>query len=1011
MRPLRLSLTGFGPFLENQVLDLRGFRYSRLFLIHGPVGSGKTFLLDGICFALYGRSSGGERDRQGLRSLGAAPEQETQVVLDFEIASESYRVERRMVLAPEGGFAADEVSLWRLPEFGEPTRRDVLSSSLTGVEAMLTRLVGLSADQFCQVAILPQGQFRRFLLAPPEERTAIIGRMFDGQLYQRLAGLLEAEHQTLKRQVAEAWKEREALTNRYQDTAGDPRERLWRSQEELQAVALACSGHQEKSTEWERSLESAVRYETLERQREMSQRELEELTHQGEPPEDALSRRLKSALPDFQQWQAATSEMEEIEKELDDQRSQYEKLKRETNFLEAEVEHARRLEEEKYALLRAQERLDEVVEESEGMIVLEDQLGLAESRLVELGKARAVLAQEVKRAQTRALKLEAEMERQGKAEERLASLRSEVSQLESRDQEARQKTHLIATLEQARQRESRLRDTVTALRDELSEAQDRFFQQRARSRVEALLRLRDELSDGRECPLCGSPDHPHPYDGRFEPGSLDAELEKKLASIKARCDHAQQELSQAEERRARFEGRLEGAARGGQGEEEDVSGLIDGLRSSISMIEGRLTERQSHKGELKRLERELLPNRKKLRQMRLMKERLEGTVESARSLRDGRRQRLEELISQSLGLPEAPPEESWSNLLEVERGRVAERMAELESTPYGSERAELMAETFALGLAETRVAERRRETLRREAEELRQSLWERFRLDFSNWSDLSFSLGREAREFALSKESVVDKETLVKAVRRQLDQARELLGEVDQPPMRSDQIRHALSREREQIEVKTGRRASLQRSVDEGAQDVQQYDRLVETIRDLEGKLGALAPLANSAAGQNERQIGFTDWVLERCFAKVLSAANLKLEVLAPQRFALLQDRGLEVRVFDIQAGTTRSATTLSGGESFMASLALALGLGEVLQGADGAGDRLGTLYIDEGFGYLDQEALDAALQCLENLRGEGRTIGLVSHVGDLRERIRSQIVVAGREDAVAGSRVQTFSA
>ncbi len=1010
MRPLRLSLTGFGPFLENQVVDLRGFRYSRLFLIHGPVGSGKTFLLDGICFALYGRSSGGERDRRGMRSLGLAAEQETTVVLDFEIASEGYRVERRMVLDPEGGFGPDEISLWRLPEFGEPTRRDILSASLSGVEAMLAKLVGLSADQFCQVAILPQGQFRRFLLAPPEERTAIIGRMFDVALYQRLAGLLDGEHEQLKRQVAEAWREREALTGRYKDTAGDPRERLWQSQEELQAVTLACQGHQEKSTEWERSLESAVRYETLERQREMSRRELEDLTHQGERPEDALSRRLETALPDFQQWQAATAEMEEIEKELDDQRTQYEKLKRETNFLEAEVEQARRIEEEKYALLRAHERLDEVVQESEGMLSLEDELEAAERRLQDLARARSTLAQEVKRSQARVEKLQAEMERQGKAEQRLASLRQEVAQLESRDQEARQRTHLTSTLEQARQREFRLRDTVAGLRDELASTQNRFFQQRAQSRAEALLRLRGELLEGRECPLCGSNHHPHPYDGRVDPGSLDAELEQKLASLKARCEHAQAELTQAEERRARFEGRLEGMAKL-QEPTEDVSGIVDGLRQSISLIEGKLAGRQTHKDELKRLERELVPDRKKLRQMRLLKERLEGTVDNARSVRDARRERLDELVRQSLGLEQAPPEEAWPELLDGERLRVQERLEELETTPYGSERAEVMAETFALGLAETRAAERRREGLRREAEELRQSLWDRFRLDFASWTDLTFALAREAREFALSKESVVDKETLVKAVRRQLDQTQELLAAVAQPEMRSDQIRHALSREREQIEVKTGRRASLQRSVDLGAQDVQTYDRLVETIRELEGKLAAIGPLANSAAGRNEREIAFVDWVLERFFARVLSAANQQLEVLAPQRFALLQDRGLEVRVFDISAGTTRSATTLSGGESFLASLALALGLGEVLQGAEGAGERLGTLYIDEGFGYLDQQALDAALQCLENLRGEGRTIGLVSHVGDLRERIRSQIIVARRDDVESGSRVQTFSA
>lgn len=1011
MRPLRLSLTAFGPFLETQVVDLRGFRYSRLFLIHGPVGSGKTFLLDGISFALYGRSSGGERDRHGMRNLSAGPRTETVVVLDFEVASESYRIERRLVPGPEpGAYAPDEVVLWRLPSFGEPTRRDVLASSLTGVEGMLARLLGLSADQFCQIAILPQGQFRRFLLAPPEERTAILGRMFDGQTYQRFVSLLTQEHAQLKEQVNAAWKEREEITARYKDTLGDPRERLWRSQEELQAVAVACQEHQDKSQEWERSLESAVRYETLERQKEMSQRELDELTHQGETPAASLSGRLRDALPDFQSWRQAQSEIEEITQELDEQRLQYEKLKSETNFLEEEVEHARRQEEEKYTLLRAQERLGEVAEEIEGLTLLESELAGAQSRLAELARTRSVLAQEVKRAQARAQKLEAELERMAQAELRLSGLRQEVAGLESRDQQARQRAHLQATVEQARQREQRLRDTLRSLRQELAATQERWRSRKAQSRAEALARLKDELVEGKECPLCGSTNHPHPFSGDPDAEGAEGELGEKVADLQTRCDHATAELAQAEERRARFEGRLEGMGRA-SGPAEDVSELIESVRNSISLIETRLAQKMANQEELKRLERALVPDRKKLRQMRLMKERLEATIEAASGLRQSRRERVEELLGQSLGLTLAS--QDWSQALQAEQRRVSERLAELQANVYTTERAELMAETFALGLAETRAAEKRREALQRKADELQASLLDRFRLDFASWSDLSFALAREAREFRLSRgeDSVLDKETLVRAVKRQLDQTQELLASVGQPPLRSDQIRQALSREREQMEIKTGRRVFLQHAVEQGAQDVELYDAVVERIRQLEAQMQAIGPLAAAAAGENKLGISFPDWVLERCFARVLAAANLKLEILAPQRFVLLGDRHLEVRVFDLTAGTTRSATTLSGGESFLASLALALGLGEVLRGAQGAGERLGTLFIDEGFGYLDQQALDGALQCLENLRGEGRTIGLISHVAELRERIRAQIVVAGRDEAQDGARVQVFSA
>ena len=1010
MRPLRLSLTAFGPFRETQVVDLRGFRYSRLFLIHGPVGSGKTFLLDGVCFALYGRSSGGERDRQGLRTLGAPRESETAVVLDFELASENYRVERRLMPGPEEGtFLPDEVVLWRLPAFGDPTRRDILSSSLSGVEGMLTRMLGLTGEQFCQVAILPQGQFRRFLLAPPEERTAIIGRMFDGPTYQRFAGLLQTEHEQLRQALGQAWQERESITSRYSDTLGDPRERLWRSQEELKAVSQACQSHQHKSAEWERSLEVAVRYETLERQKEMSERELDELTNQAEATADVLSRRLQQALPSFQRWSEAHREIQEIGKELDEQRAQYETLKRETNFLEAEVEQARRREEEKYALMRAQERLQEVHAEVDGLTVLESEVLAAQDRLAELARTRAVLAQDVKRAQARSEKLEQELLRMDKAEARLSTLRQEAAELDARDQEARQKVHLETTVQQARQRELRLRDTVANLRSEVSRTQERLFQQKAQSRAEALHRLKEHLRNGQECPLCGSKKHPRPFAGDDFGERDDSELERKMSELKTRCEHAEQELSQAEERRARFEGRLEGMSRRAAGEGDDVTDLVASLRSSIALIESKLAERPAMSEQRRRLEAELVPNRKKLRQMRLMKERLETTIESATGLRESRRRRIRELLVQTLGVSvPLQDEESWRKALAEESTRLGERLQELQATVYTNERVELMAETFALGLAETRAAEKRRDSLQLECDELRQTLLEQFRMDIPNWADLSFALAREAR-VSREGDTVIDRETLARAVQRQLDQARELLSGVPEPEMRSEQIRGALGREREQIELKTGRRATLQRTVEQGAQDVELYDAVVERIRELEARVAAIAGLANLMAGENPSGLAFPDWVMERCFSQVLNAANAKLEVLAPQRFVLLLERGLEVRIFDLAAGTSRSATTLSGGESFLASLALALGLGEVLQGAEKAAEKLGTLFIDEGFGYLDQQALDAAMQCLENLRSEGRTIGVVSHVAELRERIRAQIIVAGR-DGDPGDRVQVYS-
>lgn len=1005
MRPLRLVLSAFGPFLGTEQIDLRGFRYSRVFLIHGPVGSGKTFLLDGLCFALYGRSSGGERERAGMRHLAAEPEQDTAVVLDFEVASENYRIERRLHLEPNGLLGPDEVTLWRLPEFGEPGRRDILASSATGAEALLGRLLGLNGEQFCQVAILPQGQFRRFLLAPAEERRAIVERMFDGQRYEQLSRSVQARDADLQDQVQRAWSEREGLVSRYETTEGDPREQLRRSLHELEALAQECLAHEVRVAEWERRLEATIRFETLERQKEMAERELEELTGEGDTPASDLSRRLREALPRYTRWQSLQAAIQQIESELEEQRLDYERLKRDTNFLEAEVEFARRQEEEKFALRRTQERLDDLLREAEGWLHLESQRELAEQRLAELRASRARLARDVKQGQARCHKLEADLQRLADAELRLVQLRGELAQLESQAQQARQVSHLRQAVDQARHREARLREMRDSHGSELQAAERRWRSHQARQRRDALGLLLPELQSGQACPLCGATEHPLPHRPQRAVTAAEERLEERIQILQERYQHAQQELSQAEERRARLEGKLESWSDGVA--EFESEPFLASLRHTVAQTEARLALRPGLRDEWEQLRESLTPRRKALRQMRLHKERLETTLAAAEAQRPDQEQRLSDLFRQVLGLSWPTEEALWRESIAQARSQAQARWEELQAATYATERAGVMAEAFALGLAEVRAAELQCDALSREAEELRHGLLEGFRLDFASWTDLTFALSRHQREVSVDGDSVVDKETLIRAVRRQLEQTQELLTELPAPEMNSEQIRHAGRRERDQLELKIGRRATLTRTVEEQQRDVERYDTVVERIRTLEAQWQLLAPLARAMRGDNAAGVTFSDWVLERCFAGVLQAANRQLETLAPQRFVLLASRGLEVQIFDLQAGVARSATTLSGGESFLASLALALGLGEVLQGSHGAAERLGTLFIDEGFGYLDEQALESAIQCLETLRGEGRTIAVVSHVLELRQRIRSQLVLAGRDEASAGQRVR----
>lgn len=876
---------------------------------------------------------------------------------------------------------------------------------------MVNKLFGLTADQFCQVAILPQGRFRQFLLAPAEHRRQILSNMFNSSRHAKLQAALQKEQFRVKTLLEKAWQEREELISRYQTSGGDPRDSYQRSQEELKVVEQTCKQHQHRSSEWERSLEEAVRYEVLERQKDVSERELRVLTHEEEAAADQLVTRLRKVLPHFERWRELQAQADEIGNELREQRAQYDKLKSGTNFLEEEVEKARRLEEERFSIHRTLERLDLLMEETRGVEVLSLELERTGERLQDLAQMRSELAAIVKADKQRVFEIEEELQKIQGAEAKLQLLKEELAKLSERRGRIRQSELLKETYLQAGTRVERFERLVEDLTKERKALQESLREERQQDLHDSLLVLKAQLREGFECPLCGSTDHPAPYQTNSGQQRLASESEESLEHISRRLELAEGELLQARDRKARLEGRLEERSEEDFDEADLDESTLESLKRTVSAVEAKVSHKDGLLQELRGIQEASKPDRVKLKKMRLLKERLDSTLESIAVQQETRRQGLFKTVNHlfpQLGEAEL---DRLGEAIELEKGRLQQRLQELSDVKFSTERAELMAETFALQLAETRASEKRRETLLKQAQEVKKNLEDAFRLDFTGWDDLSFSLGRVARENSLQNQSaLVDRETLIRTVERQLHQSQELLATIPVPEMKSEQIRHALSREREHLEIKVGRRSALEKSVEQASEDVKKYDTLVEKIRIQETRMSHVDRMNRLSSGS--QGLNFHDWYLERVFRRVISAANLRLEILAPNRFCLGLQDGLDVKVVDFLAGKERSATTLSGGESFLASLALALGLGDVLQADRVSRERLQTLFIDEGFGYLDRRAMEAALDCLESLKQEGRTVGIISHVPALRERVRAQVVVAPNDSPLpyGVDRIQVFA-
>ena len=217
MKPLRLEMQAFGPFARRQIIDFRRLGDGSFFLIHGPTGSGKTTILDGLCFALFGDSSGGERDGRQMRSQHAPPELLTEVRFEFALGAERYRVERvpeQIRPARRGGGdtrQAPKAALWRLSGEGEVEQARPLATKWGEVGARVAELLGFESRQFRQVIVLPQGRFRDFLVSRSQDRERILQSLFGTEFYKRIEDALKQAASSLEREAGELRTRRQAL--------------------------------------------------------------------------------------------------------------------------------------------------------------------------------------------------------------------------------------------------------------------------------------------------------------------------------------------------------------------------------------------------------------------------------------------------------------------------------------------------------------------------------------------------------------------------------------------------------------------------------------------------------------------------------------------------------------------------------------------------------------------------------------------------------------------------------
>jgi len=946
-------MTAFGPFSTMESIDFSTLGDNPLFLINGPTGSGKTTILDAICFALYGKTTGDERDGAQMRCDLATAETLCEVTFEFELKGCRYRIcrvpeQQRPKARGEG--VTEQKPTAKLIEISENGDEILLvAAKVSDATRELEALTGLSVDQFRQVMILPQGKFRQLLLAESAEREKIFSKLFQTHIYKQLES-------RLKDQAAQVRRDREAL---HQQQQGILETIEVESAEELAAEIKELQPQVETALAVKRQAEAAFLDNT-------------KCLQQGEA--------LWKEFDQFEQAEAELKQLNQQQTQIEQQRQQLENAleaeKLRPLFVEqhrcaAEVERSKKKQHELHRQLKLDEealqQAQQQLPQTEGIIKEQD---CCKAELVQLGEQREKLAQfETLRRQCTDL------------QQRMAAL-TQLTQLREKEQHLQQlkKLTTLATdlLRMTRQLEhEKLAGQKLAKLLEHQTTTARQLELAWHCGQAAILAA--ELEAEQPCPVCGSLDHPAPAHSTEKlPSQSDLKkarevLQKTTKQLEEARDQYRQTASERDQLQLRhdeLQQQIDPALNYDQLTSE-VSTLRQQLAASSVATEiselpaDELAKRQLEEQlQLTTIETEIALLEKELpeeyRQLDILQRRENKVTLQLRDLEKKR-----EVLVAAHQQAKEQFERTTATLKEVSH-QLDEIQLQLKSATEAAEKA-LESSCFD-------TAERYHQSLLDESSRQQlQTAIETFNARLQNLTGAYEQLQR----------SLKDK------TRPELDELRSKLLQAEEEKTRIEtEWKHHDSRLESLLKTQTKLATNQQR------------------LKELDDRYAVVGTLSDVANGQTGQKISLQRFVLSVLLDEVLLVASERFSLMSKGRYQLLrnEDRskgnkasGLDLLVDDAYTGKVRPVATLSGGESFMAALSLALGLSDVVQ-AHAGGIHLDTLFIDEGFGSLDSESLDLAVRTLVDLQSSGRMIGVISHVAELKEQIPLRIdVSAGR--------------
>ena len=999
MKPIRLELKEFGPY-KNEIIEWDKIINEPIFLITGKTGSGKSTLFDAISYALYNKTTGG-KDIASLRTKTALDKDKTQVNFDFELSGKKYRIERTLAYLKAGNknLTSGKVALMQYTD----EKLEVIASKEQEVKEKVEELIGLDDKQFCQIIILPQGKFKEFLLSKSSEKKETLRSLFNTYFYQKFVEQLQ--EQAKKLDSSHKQKEKELITRFEQfdieeeltkfeylkdenfeeilSIIHSQEETIKNEKKELLKLERSFSKEKEKFIELSKLNDKFIQlknnklelanlsekedyYKSLrlevEKLKELQKSKDKIIEYSTLLNKQSQLRKLeKDLLIDTDKYKLDLENNKKLQLELNAQKDNIEELRKETVDYKFFYNNFNELNSAKANIEIYSKTLEELALKKETYKELDSRLKVSKEGYLEDIEEKTILESSIGKLKLEILKKEQDVEKLEEYNNKLAEV-SEKSFKLTLDKKQ---------LEELEVEKKKLEQEVILLNKNKEQ--------------EVLNGFLLKLHEGDECPLCKQKIEHLPEIPSLE--AVDESIEKSLQKVNKDTIQLETLIKKDEE------------------EIERISALLKNLEDTINF---------KSKEELSQLEDELKTDNLKLtdisKAIKISEDKIKGLNQEIEELSELFKN--EDEIKQK-HLEAKNKIEQFEKNVKIELDEFADYYEKIQSQVEDFDNRcnvqQNNSNELLIRKTKLETEQKNNKTNLLEVSKRIENIIESFSDSKLNKYYITLEMAEEdiAELVKLEEfESQINKfEDAKKIIVNNIEKLVEELEEIEQPDLEEGQrkLQNIEFQVNDFIEKVVILNTRLENNKKLYKKIHSEYIELLESSKEIR----EIIAFSDVVSGKTENRKSLETYVQGYYLDLILVAGTKRLLQMTNDRYRFIRRdekskggglQGLEIEIHDIYLNSTRIISSLSGGELFLASLALALGLAEVIQNESG-GISLETIFIDEGFGSLDTETLDIALTTLIDLQSYGRNIGIISHVSELKERIRPKVEVYSKDN------------